>query len=308
MSIYQVSKFAENPEPLFSFRRFLENTANLGLVLPFGAASVTSVVSLAHTGEISLPLVSSAFLCVYSSYLIDHLADVGRLDGNLESTRTKTLSRKSLFTAFGLAAFVAAAGIALVFSGLEAFLLLLCFPLAVALYGTSLFGTLAGKLLPYRRLKDIPGIKAFYTAFFWGLLMLYASRFVDAQDLRQTVFFFVYMMLSDFVNTVFCDFKDLARDRVEGVKTLPLLLGVARTSKLIQAVNGIALMVLAVSVHLQWIPAWMLALAPVHLYVRAIVDHGQKLVAADGNPGDAAMDAEFLLWLPLVLGGLALGL
>jgi 4-hydroxybenzoate polyprenyltransferase len=245
---------------------------------------------------------------VYSSYLIDHLADVGRLDGQLASKRTQTLSRRPLFTAFGLAAFIAAVGIALAFSGLGTALLLLCFPLAVALYGTSLFGTVTCEFLPYQRLKDIPGIKAFYTAFFWGLLTLYASRFVEAQDLHQTAFFFVYMVLSTVVDTVFCDFKDLARDRAEGVKTLPLLLGVARTSRLLQTVNGIAFLVLAVSVHLNWIPAWMLALSPIHLYVRAIIDHGQKLVDKGGNPGDAAMDVALVLWLPFALGGLALGL
>jgi hypothetical protein len=55
MSIYQVSKFADHSEPSFSFRRFLENTANLGLIPPLGAVSATSVVSLAHPAKFRCP-------------------------------------------------------------------------------------------------------------------------------------------------------------------------------------------------------------------------------------------------------------
>ncbi|MGY6217216.1 hypothetical protein ACW73L_18830 [Methylolobus aquaticus] len=285
----------------------IDRAARFGLVLPIGAASITGVVALALTGALAWPLAVATFLCVYSSYLIDHLADVGELAPEHESDRTKALSNRALFSALGQAAFIGALAISYAYSGLASALLLLCFPVAVALYGTPLFGALAGRFVPYRRLKDIPGIKAFYTAFFWALLVVYAAGFMAAIEPRVTGFFVAYVFLSDLVNTIFCDFKDLERDRLEGVVTLPLMLGVERTTLWLHRVNLAALAVLWGAVMMHWVPSWLIALTPVHLYIGAVVAQGATLVRRGGNPGDGPMDAAFMLWLPLAFIGLNFG-
>jgi 4-hydroxybenzoate polyprenyltransferase len=281
-----------------------ECLAALGLVLPAGAAGAVSVVALAGTGRISLPLAAAAFLLVYASYLIDHLADVDRFDEEHASKRSLTLGqRKRFFSALGAAALATAVTITGIAGSPVAKLMLFSFPLAVILYGTPWFGMLTRGLFRYRRLKDIPGFKAFYTAFFWGLLMIYADCFVAGNRPSLVPFFFGYMFLSFFLNTVYCDFKDLERDRFEGVATLPLMLGVANTLRLLHLVNAAAFVWLIAFAAAGWIPAWTTGLALVHGYVSAVLRHGTKVMARGGLPGDAAIDAEFALWLPCALLG-----
>jgi 4-hydroxybenzoate polyprenyltransferase len=282
----------------------VECMARLGLVLPAGAASAVSVVALAGTGRISTALAAAVFLLVYASYLIDHLADVDRFDDEQASKRSLALGRrKRFFSVLGAAALAAAVTITGIASSPAAMLLLVSFPIAVILYGTPWFGSLTRGLFRYRRLKDIPGFKAFYTAFFWGLLMVYADRFVGGNQPSLVPFFFGYTFLSFLLNTVYCDFKDLERDRFDGVATLPLMLGIPNTLRLLHVVNAAALAWLIAFVAASWVPVWTTGLALVHGYVSAVLRHGAKVMARGGLPGDAAIDAEFALWLPCALLG-----
>lgn len=308
MSIYTIPQITPQTMPRFrpDLSGWLDTAANFGLVMPLGAASAVSLVPLVTTGKVSLPLALAAFLCVYSSYLIDHLSDVGRLDAGLASSRTKTLARISLFRGLGLCAYLLSMWLTLSCAGIDAAMILLCFPLSVTLYATPLFGRLTRGLFGYRRFKDIPGFKSIYTAFFWGLLMVYAAVFVGGTNPHIVGFFFLYMLLSDVVNTVFCDYKDLERDRAEGVLTWVSMLGPTRTTRLLKQINiaAFGLLMLAVAAH--WMPDWLLALGAVHLYVHAVIGQGHTLTVNGGNPGDALMDAEFVLWLPLALLGMSI--
>jgi 4-hydroxybenzoate polyprenyltransferase len=300
--------FAHSFSPLAPLQRRLADAlqygSRLGLVVPAGAASTVSAVSVAISGGISWSLALATFLLVYSSYLIDHLADVGRFDSELDSDRGRSMARhQRIFAVCGVSAFLGAFAITALEADLASVLLLLAFPLSVVLYGTEWFGRLTFGLLKYRRLKDIPGIKAFYTAFFWGLLMVYADCFLGGGGLPILVFFFGYMLMSDFVNTVFCDFKDLHRDRVDGVATLPLLLGVPQTFQLLRLVNHFSVLWLCGFVAAGWVPVGLLGLVLIHPYLSAVLGHGERGLAKGQLPGDAVMDAEFLLWLPCALLG-----
>jgi 4-hydroxybenzoate polyprenyltransferase len=300
--------FAHSFPPLASLQRrlvdALQHASRLGLIAPAAAASTVSAFSVAICGGISLSLALAASLLVYSSYLIDHLADVGRFDSELDSDRGRSMARhQRIFAVYGVSTFLGAIAITALEANSASVLLLLTFPLSVVLYGTEWFGRLTFGLLRYRRLKDIPGIKAFYTAFFWGLLMVYADCFLGGGGLPILAFFFGYMLMSLFVNTVFCDFKDLHRDRADGVATLPLLLGVPQTFQLLHLVNHFSLLWLCGFVATGWVPVGLLGLALIHPYVSAVLGHGKRGLVKGKLPGEAVMDAGFLLWLPCVLLG-----
>lgn len=305
-STVAISPRFARPLPLLSL--LLNRAADCGLILPLGAASLVSVVALVSSGRLSLPLAAVAFLTVYSSYLIDHLADIGRLDACLTSERTRKLARAKAVKFFGIGAFASALALSWLHAGLATTSILLCFPLSVAFYGTSLFGRLTGGRCRYRRLKDIPGLKSFYTAAFWCVLMMYAAVFVRTEQTLAIAFFCAYMMLSALVNTVFSDYKDVERDRAEGVRTWIVILGLERTTTCLRLINFFALVLLLAAILIACIPSWMIALTFVHVYVDEVVVRGDALTRAGGNPGDALIDAEYALWLPFALLGMQAGL
>lgn len=276
-----------------------------GLVLPLGGASAVSVVALAVSGSVSPPLALATFLFVYASYLIDHLAEVEAFGQELGSARSRALAHKRIFVALGVAAFGGSVVITALVANALAVAVLFTFPVGVAFYGTPLLGKVTAGRLGYARLKDVPYLKSLYTSAFWGGLALFAVTFVGGGFVRA-IFFFLFIALCFFVNTVFCDFKDLDRDRAEGVITLPLKLGAERTLRLLHRVNWLSLLLLVASILGGWLPVWLLGLAAFNLYVWEVLERGAHAGADIDFLCDVAMDGAFIIWLPGAWCGLAL--
>ena len=244
---------------------FLHQCAWQGLVLPFAGASGISLYALVSAERLSLPFFAAVFLCVYASYMIDHLAEVDKFGESLNSERSRALRRKRLQVVLAVGAFLAAVALSAVFSGYAAALLLV-FPTSVAFYGTLLLGKLTDGRLGISPLKDIPYLKSFYTAFFWGVLALFAALFLGEGGVVYALFFFGFFWSRFFVNTVFCDLKDVERDREEGVLTFAAGLGVERTLHILRGVNVLSMLALAALVATHLLPLWMLPVALVGVY------------------------------------------
>ncbi len=298
--------FAFTPASLIAtLKNGLLKIGRAGLLLPLAAASAVSVVSLHATGHVSLGLAMAAFLCVYSSYLIDHLSEVDAFDAELASARSRMLAAKRGIALAGATAYVLALVITGWQSGLGAVLMLLSFPIAVVIYCAPVLPCRSAGRWRMVRLKDIPGLKAAYTAFFWGWLMSFALVFHHTGTLATHLAFGGFMFLALFVNTVLCDFKDMERDRLDGVPTLPLMLGAERTFRLLQGVSLAAGLWLVLCVALNWLPMWCLAMLATRVYAATML-HGARTGQFDlGRIGEAGADFEFVLWLPCALTGLA---
>lgn len=277
-----------------------------GLLLPLAAASAVSVVSLHATGQITPWAALAAFLCVYSSYLIDHLSEVDAFDAEVASARSRMLAAKRGIALAGAAAY----GLALVItgwqSGIGAVVMLLSFPVAVVIYCAPVVPWRSAGCWRAVRMKDIPGLKAAYTAFFWGWLMSFALVFHHTGTFREHLAFGGFMFLALFVNTVLCDFKDMERDRLDGVPTLPLMLGTERTFRLLQGVSVAAGAWLVLCVVLNWLPLWCLALLVTRIYAATMLSGARAGQFDLSHIGEAGADFEFALWLPCALAGLTL--
>lgn len=277
-----------------------------GLFPPLSGASVVSVVALAVSGSVSLPLALATFLFVYASFLIDYLAEVDTFGQEMGSARSRALARKGLFVALDVAAFGGSVVITALAANALAVAVLFMFPVAVAFYGTPLLGKMTAGRLGYARLKDVPYLKSLYTSAFWGGLALFAVTFVGGGGFVQAIFFFLFIALCGFVNTVFCDFKDLDRDRAEGVFTLPLQLGVERALRLLHRLNWLSLLLLVAAILGGWLPVWLLGLAAFNLYVWEVLERSAHAGAEIDFLCGVAMDGAFIVWLPGAWCGLAL--
>lgn len=275
--------------------------SHLGLLLPLAGACAVAVVSRHASGHWTPWAALTAFLCIYSSYLIDHLSEVDAFDGEHASARSKRLANRRTIALGGAAAYAAALGIAAWQSGLHAMLLLLSFPLAVVFYCMPLLPWRKAGQWSFIRLKHIPGFKAVYTAYFWGWLMSFTLVFHQTGTLGEHLAFGGYAFLSLFVGTVLCDFKDIERDRIEGVQTLPILLGAKRTLHLLQGVALAAGLWLALSIWCGWLPLWCLALGGTRLYAAWLLHACGSSRIDLAREGEAWADFEFVLWLPAAL-------
>jgi 4-hydroxybenzoate polyprenyltransferase len=119
--------------------------------------------------------------------------------------------------------------------------------------------TLAGlvydlKLLPaqftYRRLKDIPGVKGLTVALAWGLMPGgLIQAYTPQAPTSGLVAFTLWATTMWFVNTTYFDLGDIRGDRVEGTRTLPIVLGYATTRRLLHLLNLGALVLMVLTTH-----------------------------------------------------------
>jgi 4-hydroxybenzoate polyprenyltransferase len=116
-------------------------------------------------------------------------------------------------------------------------------PIAVnAVYGTRLIPGLP-------RLKDIPVMKNFIVAFSWSLVTILIpaaflphSQYGPLSILTIAVFYFMFM--KTFIDTVLYDIRDETGDRINNVRTIPVLIGPKKTTAVLLILNTTLLLVL----------------------------------------------------------------
>lgn len=130
-----------------------------------------------------------------------------------------------------------------------------CAGVVPLLYGTPLFPWRRQGSWKWYRLKDIAATKAWivggtitYAAV--ALSLAYAGEQISLRLILSALFLFIFVV----TNSHTFDLRDLQSDRVKGVKTLPLIVGVEKMKVLLSILNVFGLALLA------W--GWLIGLVP----------------------------------------------
>lgn len=242
-------------------RRALLQLSRYGLIGPLSLGCIFVLSSAWLTDAVSIPLALVGCCISYASYTLDQVADVDRFSDDLRSERVGAAGKSRISRASALLAFAVSVLVTAYAAGVAALAMLLVFPLAVAMHGTPLLGVLTRDALGYRRIKDVPYAKAFHTASILALIAPFCALFLDVHEPRLTALLFVWFFLRCFSNTVACDYKDLERDRAEGVQTIPMALGIARTTAMLLIVDFVCIALAIAGIGWGGWPPWTAALA-----------------------------------------------
>ena len=183
----------------------------------------------------------AVFLVCFSVYTIDKIADLDKDVINMPSRVRFFQGRKNLAIACASLAYLLS--IIIIFIEKPNASLFLLIPIAVnAIYGTKLIPGLP-------RLKDIPVMKNFIVAFTWALvtIMIPAAFLSHSQAGTFSVLTFVvfyFMLIKTFIDTVLYDIRDEPGDRVNNVRTIPVLIGSKKTTEILLILNTTLLLVL----------------------------------------------------------------
>ena len=184
-----------------------------------------------------LPLVPSAFgimaLMTYSVYNLNRKTDEKEDAINHSERYAFTKKYERFLFASALLTYL----IAFFLAGIHgaAVLAITAIPLVSGIvYSMPVFPRQFG----FRRLKEIPIIKSLIVATAWAIpAALLPAYVLSAAPGISTVIIGLFIFSLAFVNTVVFDMRDVAGDIVSGVRTIPVLLGVARTKILLTLVN-----------------------------------------------------------------------
>ncbi len=129
--------------------------------------------------------------------------------------------------------------------------------------------------LPYRRLKDITGVKGIVVAAAWIILTVgLAVRYGAEQSTPVILTVGFWQFLNWLINTTYFDLGDFQGDREEGTLTLPVRFGYHQTRRWLHLLNLGGLLLFLGIWSLGWVPretfpACLLAANNLFLLVRA---------------------------------------
>lgn len=108
----------------------------------------------------------------------------------------------------------------------------------------------------FRRLKDIPVVKNLSIAIAWAvphafLPAVLAGSLLAGMTGAVLLFFFILV----FINTVLFDMRDVEGDAAAGIRTVPVILGVAGTTRVLLG-SGIIAAILVPLLSLPLVPGW----------------------------------------------------
>lgn len=209
----------------------------------FTAIVGTSIISLSFLLFGIKPIfeiVFAVFLITFSMYSFNKLTDREEDLINMPKRASFIGAEGSFLIFFSLIPY----GAALLIGGLENKLAMpiLLFPLCA--------GIAYSVKIPYLvRLKDILVMKNLIVSLSWAL----GAGLLPAIYLHNPMLVFLifcFFLIKCFINTVLFDVRDIRGDGEKDVKTIPVIIGIDKTKKLLLVLNSLLIPWLAVSIYL----------------------------------------------------------
>jgi 4-hydroxybenzoate polyprenyltransferase len=183
----------------------------------------------------------ASFLVTFSIYNLNKLTDVAEDTVNTPD-RSKFVKNKNHLIIFISTITYASALIIGVFSGEILAIILLLIPLWIAiLYSIRLHPELP-------RLKDIFLAKSISVTTGWVLSIVILS-FIFLPKVEIILFWSCFLFIKLFINSVLFDVRDLKGDNILGIKTVPAVLGVKKTRKILLVLQSLLLPWIALVIY-----------------------------------------------------------
>ena len=192
--------------------------------------------------EPNLKLLFAMFFTMFGIYNLNRLTDKEEDSINLPERERYILGNEHVIIAITIFSYFVALLLGLFVNILD--IIVILFPLfAGILYSIEL-----SPKIP--RLKNITGIKNIIAALSWtiGIIFLPVICFYKGFILTTLVFLFIFISL--IVNAVVFDIRDIEGDKENNIKTIPVVMGLSKTKKLLFAIHSTLIPWLAVSIYL----------------------------------------------------------
>jgi len=262
-----------------------------GHLLALGTSSMAATAALVMGRTPTWDLLLMAYLFSFGGYSINRISDFGQ-DAVSHPDRTAYLKNRigwlkgAVVACFGLGYFLA-------FFRSFVFFVGLLIPLLLALAYSIGSERLKGRI-GVSRLKEATLVKNVTVSFGWSLVPFLVGLYylqLPAAIIALAPFIFLRLM----VNTIFFDQRDMEADASFGVKTLPVTMGMAGSSRVMDALDLASGAYLACIVVGGLVPVFT-----VGLLVFVPYSFAYRLYAKSGKHRDSVRDlvadGEYLLW------------
>lgn len=258
-----------------------------GHITSLGALSIVLSAYLITGVEPAPEAIAIAYLMPLIAYCINYYKELEK-DALTNPERVMYLSRRVKVYPVLIAAYV--------------ILLILLLAASMNIYLISFVLALVVLSALYDRLfkgltRTVPGFKNVFTSAIWAS-GTFIVVFYHHLDLSYAIILLVlFIFLRIFINTIFCDLKDMESDKAEGLKTYPVILGKARLLQYLKVLNGLSCLLIIAGIVTGIFPVYAVAFfisllyAACYLNIAETADvDGIRLMASK------VVDLEVLLW------------
>lgn len=179
-----------------------------------------------------LNLLLSSFFITFTVYSFDKLSNIKEDSIGLPDRAGFIYRYRKIITVAIVASYISAFSLSILKDPFA--LLVVHFPLFIGLiYSIKILNV---------RLKDITGIKNIVVALSWAVLGTSFPLAVAFKNFNQIVYIFYFIFIKFFINTTLFDVRDIKGDRINGVITIPVYLGLQKTKYLLLILNSTFIM------------------------------------------------------------------
>lgn len=252
------------------------------------AASMVAAASVLSSVSPAVPAVIG-FLSAFSVYTINKVTDIAEDAVSYPSRVSFVQRHKTLLLVAAVASYAVAIGIS--------------FQYGLMAVGLTVFPAVLGALYsiewipvsPVSRLKDVFLANTATVALTWAVPVAYLPVVIVGGNIGVTahvvaVFFFIRV----FITTEAFNIRDIEGDAAEGIRTLPVVLGVNGTQAVLHALNVLSFLILLIAVQAGILPlAMWIAVSPVVLYAAGYIFALSRTEKLDVLT--TVVDAEYIL-------------
>jgi (E)-4-hydroxy-3-methyl-but-2-enyl pyrophosphate reductase len=221
--------------PLKGFGRLADVAVMTYVPAALGGAGLTAAcVTLQGRKASWLPLVVT-MLFVFSMHLLNRIQErSGAVRFNTPEVAAFYARHRSLLTCLGVLSSVGALCLSY-WMGVYAFVLLAAMMVTGRLYAVPVLPRSRFPDIPWRSLKDVPGLKTPLVALGWAMCAAVLPAAGAGPPVQGPALAIAFLFASAMVfwRTAFSDLLDIQGDRIVGRATIPILTGVKSTGRLL---------------------------------------------------------------------------
>ncbi len=266
-----------------------------GHILALGSSFVAFSSMLLFNVPIRWEFLLIIYLMTLSIYNFDHYKEM-EIDSSDNSDRVNHLSKNKKILPLLIACYsIVPLILLLIFGNLESITFGIIF-LTTGLVYSYKIKEFTGKILAF---------KNFYTALAVASSILFSSLYCGYG--LNCLFFivFIFLFLRFFINTSFCDIKDMETDKKFGLLTLPLYFGKNKFLKFLHIVNLMSFVILLSALLMGIMPISGSFLLVVNLYCFYYIEKSKNPKINISTLSDLIVDGEFIFWpILLIIGNL----
>ncbi|MEA1905934.1 MAG: UbiA family prenyltransferase [Euryarchaeota archaeon] len=177
-------------------------------------------------------LLCAMFFVIYSVYSLNKVTDQEEDAVNMPERSALVQGNEKILLILAVVAYIMALFLGWLASPFASLILLVPIVLGIA-YSKDILS-----IIGIPRLKDILFVKSFVVALSWATCVaLLPSLYLES--LAKLWFIFPFFFIKVFINTVLFDVRDVTGDAMNGVTTVPVVIGVSWTKRLLLTLQSL---------------------------------------------------------------------